>query len=111
MFIKNLTAANLVGANLTNAIGLQDPKDRRIAELEDQLETVKAERDAKPSIGQLQDARNGSIVIESENGAATITFSIEESVDLQNWQKTGEKITKTVQLKEGKKFYRFAQDK
>ena len=37
--------------------------------------------------------------------------SIEESEDLKSWQATGEKITKTIQLKDGKKFYRFALDK
>ena len=50
-------------------------------------------------------------MINSSNGEATISFNIEESEDLKTWQATGEKITKTVQLKDGKKFYRFALDK
>ena len=60
---------------------------------------------------QVTDARAGSVVINSSNGEAIISFNIEESEDLNTWQATGEKITKTVQLKDGKKFYRFALDK
>ena len=91
-------------------------KDKIITELEkrptvEDLAAVTAERDARPTIDQIQDARNGSLVINSENGMATITFNIEESEDLKTWQTTGEKITKTIQLKDGKKFYRFALDK
>ena len=67
-----------------------------------------AERDARPTTDELQDARNGSVVINSSNGEATLSFNIEESEDLKTWQATGEKITKTIQLKDGKKFYRFA---
>jgi hypothetical protein len=59
----------------------------------------------------LQDARNGSVVISADNGNATISFNIEESSDLKTWQKTGDKITKTIQLKDGNRFYRFALDK
>ena len=73
--------------------------------------TVVDERDARPTADELQDARNGSVVINSSNGEAIISFNIEESEDLKTWQATGEKITKTIQLKDGKKFYRFALDK
>ena len=87
-----------------------------IAELEkrptaEQLSTAIAERDARLTADELQDARNGSVVINSSNGEATLSFNIEESEDLKTWQATGEKITKTIQLKDGKKFYRFALDK
>ena len=84
--------------------------DPKIAELKSELETVKAELDAKPTIEKLQDARNGSIVINVSNEEVTISFNIEESDDLKTWKVTGEKITKTIQLKSGKKFYRFALD-
>ena len=60
---------------------------------------------------QVTDARAGSVVINSSNGEATLSLNIEESEDLKTWQATGEKINKTVQLKDGKKFYRFALDK
>jgi len=73
--------------------------------------TVVAERDARSTTDELQDARNGSVVIASSNGEATISFNIEESEDLKTWQVTVEKITKSIQLKDGKKFYRFALDK
>ena len=91
-------------------------KDKIITELEkrptvEDLAAVTAERDARPTIDQIQDARNGSLVINSENGRATISLNIEESEDLKTWQTTGEKITKIIQLKDGKKFYRFALDK
>ncbi len=87
-----------------------------IAELEkrptaEQLSTAIAERDARLTADELQDARNGSVVLNSSNGEATLSFNIEESEDLKTWQATGEKITKTIQLKDGKKFYRFALDK
>ena len=59
----------------------------------------------------MTDARAGSVVINLSNGEASISFNIEESEDLKTWQATGEKITKTIQLKDGKKFYRFALDK
>jgi len=74
-------------------------------------DAVIAERDARPTTDQLQDARNGSIVINAENGEVAISLKVEESEDLKTWQATGERITKTVQLKNGKKFYRFALDK
>ena len=77
----------------------------------EELAAITAERDARPTADELQDARNGSVVINSSNGEAIISFNIEESEDLKTWQATGEKITKTIQLKEGKKFYRFALDK
>ena len=109
-----------------------EAKNSTIAELEkrptaEQLAAAEAERDARPTqeaydevvierdaratIEQIQDARNGSVVIISSNGEAIISFNIEESEDLKTWQATGEKITKTIQLKDGKKFYRFALDK
>ena len=82
-------------------------RDAKIAELEQggggqNLEQV---------LEQVTDARAGSVVINLSNGEASISFSIEESEDLKTWQATGEKITKTIQLKDGKKFYRFALDK
>ena len=91
-------------------------KDTLIAELEkrptaDELAAITAERDARPTIDQIQDAGNGSLVINSEKGRPTITFNVEESEDLKTWRTTGEKITKIIQLKDGKKFYRFAFDK
>ena len=103
---SDLTRVNLKGADLTEAnfegvTGLdiiQNSDDQKIAELEAKL-------------SEYQNERAGIVVIDSSNGEATISFNIEESEDLKNWQATGEKITKTIQLKNGKKFYRFALDK
>ena len=119
MFESNLSNADLSGANLTqtnldDVIRIDPVLDLKIADLEAKLKIAREERDvaiqeknARPSIDELQDARSGSIIINSQNGTVTITFDIEESDDLKNWQKNGEKITKTIQLREGKKFYRF----
>ncbi len=79
----------------------------KIAELEQGGEGQNLEQ----VLEQVTDARAGSVVINSSNGEATLSFNIEESEDLKTWQATGEKITKTIQLKDGKKFYRFALDK
>ena len=120
MFESNLSNADLSGANLTqtnlnDVIRIDPVLDLKIADLEAKLKIAREERDvaiqeknARPSIDELQDARSGSIIINSQNGTVTITFDIEESDDLKNWQKSGEKITKTIQLREGKKFYRFS---
>ena len=101
----DFTGADFTGAVLSGVIGLDeiidvlpDEKDQRIVKLEAQL-------------AEYQNGRAGSIVIDSSNGEASISFNMEESEDLKTWQKTGEKITKTIQLKDGKKFYRFALDK
>lgn len=65
----------------------------------------------RPTIEQLQDARAGSLIINSDNGNVTISLAIEESDDLILWKKTGESLSKTISLKGGKKFYRFAIEK
>ena len=106
----DLRYVNLSEAKLNDVIYINPILDPKIAELKSELETVKAELDAKPTIEKLQDARNGSIVINVSNEEVTISFNIEESDDLKTWKVTGEKITKTIQLKSGKKFYRFALD-
>ena len=99
-----IAGANFNEATLAGAIGLEDliievpdAKDRRIAELEAQL-------------ADYQSGRAGTIVLNASNGKAIISLNIEESDNLKTWQKTGQKITKTIQLKDGKKFYRFALD-
>ena len=91
---------------LSTAIAERDARPTQEA-----YDVVVGERDARPTADELQDARNGSVVINSSNGEVIISFNIEESEDLKTWQATGEKITKTIQLKDGKKFYRFALDK
>ena len=77
---------------------IQNSDDQKIAELEAKL-------------SEYQNERAGIVVIDSSNGEATISFNIEESEDLKTWQATGEKITKTIPIPDGKKFYRFALDK
>jgi hypothetical protein len=107
---NNSTIAELekrpTAEQLSTAIAERDARPTQEA-----YDTVVAERDARSTADELQDARNGSVVINSSSGEAIISFNIEESEDLNTWQATGEKITKTIQLKDGKKFYRFALDK
>ena len=91
--------------------GIGDNADSRSGEV---IAALQAQIDAlssRPTLDQITDARGSSLVINSENGTVTITFNVEESEDLKTWKATGDKITKTIQLKEGKKFYRFALDK
>ncbi len=97
--------------------GVGDNEDRRspqiIAGLQSQITALQTQIDQlsqRPTIEDLQDARAGSLIINSNNGNITVKFDIEESEDLTLWKKTGESISKTIQLKDGKKFYRFAID-
>ena len=101
--------------NLQSEIEQQDEELESLREQvfinEWQLAFLNEELSKRFTLDDIQDARNGSVVINSSNGEATLSFNIEESEDLKTWQATGEKINKTVQLKDGKKFYRFALDK
>ena len=98
--------------------GVGDNEDRRspeiIAGLQSQITALQTQIDQlsqRPTIEQLQDARAGSLIINSDNGNVTISLAIEESDDLILWKKTGESLSKTIPLKGGKKFYRFAIEK
>ena len=98
--------------------GVGDNEDRRspeiIAGLQSQITALQTQIDQlsqRPTIEQLQDARAGSLIINSDNGNVTISLAIEESDDLILWKKTGESLSKTISLKGGKKFYRFAIEK
>ena len=101
--------------NLQSEIEQQDEELESLREQvfinEWQLAFLNEELSKRFTLDDIQDARNGSVVINSSNGEATLSFNIEESEDLKTWQATGEKITKTIQLKDGKRFYRFALDK
>ena len=101
--------------NLQSEIEQQDEELESLREQvfinEWQLAFLNEELSKRFTLDDIQDARNGSVVINSSNGEVIISFNIEESEDLKTWQATGEKITKTIQLKDGKKFYRFALDK
>ena len=119
---SNLEGANLEGATLTDAIGLIDPKDEKIAELEAQLSEANAEIDIKdalitelsirPSIEEIQDGRLGSIVLTPipNTNTAILSLDIEQSNDLKTWT-LYRKILESIPIPDGKKFYRFALDK
>ena len=90
-----------------------DSDSQIIASLQSQitaLQTQINQLSQRPTVEQLQDARANSVIINAENGNITVKFDIEESEDLTLWKKTGESISRTIQLKDGKKFYRFSVD-
>ncbi|MDG1364421.1 MAG: hypothetical protein P8Q54_13200, partial [Akkermansiaceae bacterium] len=76
----------------------------------DAYDTVLEERDARPTLGEVKDARLGSVVLLPDNGnnSVKIRFSIEETDDLKVWTKRDEINEVTVPLELGSKFYRFA---
>ncbi|MDB4810385.1 pentapeptide repeat-containing protein [bacterium] len=110
----NLTGANLSGANTDGAWGLNlTTNEQQVADLVEQLaqanSTIEELKNANAANGETQDGRANVVNIEAdpETGSVTVSLNFEESEDLKSWQKVGETITKTIQLKEGKKFYRF----
>ena len=91
----------LLKTNLNDVIRIDPVLDLKIADLEAKLKIAREERDvaiqeknARPSIDELQDARSGSIIINSQNGTVTITFDIEESDDLKIGKKVVRKLLK-----------------
>ena len=76
--------------------GVGDNADSRSGEVIAALQAQIDDLSTRPTLTQITDARSGSIVINSDNGTATITFTIEESEDLKTWQKTGDEISKTI---------------
>jgi hypothetical protein len=77
---------------------------------QDDYQTVVEERDARPTLGEVKDARLGSVVLQPDNvnNSVKIRFSIEETDDLKVWIKRDEINEVTVPLELGSKFYRFA---
>ena len=71
---------------------------------------VVAERDARPTIEEVKDARLGSVVLQPDgaNQSVKIRFSIEETDDFRTWIKRDGINEVTVPLEAGSKFYRFA---
>ena len=71
---------------------------------------VVAERDARLTLGEVKDARLGSVVLQPDNvnNSVKIRFSIEETDDLKVWTKREEINEVTVPLELGRKYYRFA---
>ena len=110
-----LRAADLEDATLLDTIW--NTPDPRIAELEAQLAAVTAERDAaiserdaRPTLEEVQDARAGSLVFraDEETNAVTLEFEIQSSENLQDWVAQPETVTATVPLDAEKKFVRIA---
>ena len=165
----DLTGATLARANLGNVKGYVTEKDRRIAELEAQLSTVTAERDARmtqaaheaaiavktaqiatlagqlsqrpshaafdaivverdaaiterderPTVEQMQDARVGSIVVEKDwqSGEVSLSLGLEKTEDGVTWtayeggtwtETAGGKFTLSFPLTETKNWVRLA---
>ena len=77
---------------------------------QDAYDTVVEERDARPTLGEVKDARLGSVVLQPDigNNSVKIRFLVEETDDLKVWTKRDEINEVTVPLELGSKFYRFA---
>ena len=85
----------------------------RIAELEALLAQVTAERDARPTLEELVDARAGSIVLvaDRENNEVTLSFKVEETENLTQGTWTtvqGGELSLQVTLAGDKRFMRIA---
>ena len=98
------------------ALSIWNTPDPRIAELEAQLAAVTAERDAaiserdaRPTLDEVQDARVGSLVFRADEGAnlLDLRFFIQSSENLQDWEITGE-CNFLLPMDTGKKFLRIA---
>ena len=92
-----------------------ETKDSTIAALslrptQASFDAVKADRDARPTIEEIKDARLGSVVLQSDvaNQSVKIRFSVEETDDFRTWTKRDKINEITVPLEVGKRFYRFA---
>jgi hypothetical protein len=105
-------------AILVDSIAVKDAeianKNERIAALELRptqaaYDTVVTERDARPTLEEIQDARTGSVILTpSEDGTVQLKIEIEESSDLEVWENQGKSVEAGFPLTEGKKFLRFA---
>nr|MBR9811777.1 hypothetical protein [bacterium] len=71
---------------------------------------VVQERDTRPTLGEVKDARLGSVVLQPdrEDNSIKIRFSIEETDDFRVWTPRGGINEVRMPLEGGKKFYRFA---
>ena len=76
----------------------------------EQYNLVVQERDTRPTVGEVKDARLGSVVLQPDgaNNSVKIRFSIEETDDFRTWIPRGEINEVTMPLEAGRKFYRFA---
>ena len=100
---------------ITTLVALLAQKDAQIAGLEkrptqSEYDAVVDQRDARPTIEEVKDARLGSVVLQPDgaNNNITIRFSIEETDDFRTWTKRDGINEVTVPLEAGRKFYRFA---
>ncbi|MGC6582711.1 MAG: leucine-rich repeat protein [Akkermansiaceae bacterium] len=129
--LSNITTSNQVLLNATeiqkmksqlgilvDSIAAKDAeianKIERIAALElrptqTEFDAVVAERDARPTLEDFQEARAGSVIVTpTQNGSLIFKMMIEESTDLTSWAPSGEFAEVELPLTEGKKFLRFA---
>ena len=120
----NLTGINLnnsifTDANLTNVIREDPIISPRIADLETQLAAAIAERDERPTVEQMQDARVGSIVVEKDwqSGEVSLSLGLEKTEDGVTWtayeggtwtETAGGKFTLSFPLTETKNWVRLA---
>ena len=91
-------------------------KETQITNLQTELGTkddVIAELGKRPTLKEAQDARAVSVLLraDTESRQVKLTLAIEESDNLVKWTNIEEKLIRSVDMPEGKKFYCFTLDK
>ena len=70
---------------------------------------VVRERDARPTLAEIQDARPGAILLTpNQDGMIEFKLDIEETNDLEAWSHQGKSVEAGFPLEPGKKFFRFS---
>jgi hypothetical protein len=106
--------ADTDGDSISDRTELEISSDPKVATTTEGLigiiRGVAAERDARPTIEEVKDARLGSVVLQSDaaNQSVKIRFYIEETDDFMTWIKRDEINEISIPLTDNKRFYRFA---
>ncbi|MDA7666564.1 hypothetical protein N8652_02880, partial [bacterium] len=70
---------------------------------------VAAERDARPTLEEIQEARPGAILLApNQNGMIELKIDIEETTDLEVWSYKGKSIEADFPLEPGRQFFRLS---
>ena len=110
----NPLLADTDGDSINDRTELEISSDPKVATTTEGLigiiRKTAAERDARPTIEEIKDARLGSVVLQSDvaNQTVKIHFSIEETDDFETWIKRDEVNEISIPLTDNKRFYRFA---
>ena len=106
--------ADTDGDSINDRIELEISSDPKVATTTEGLigiiRGLAAERDARPTIEEVKDARLGSVVLQSDvaNQSVKIRVYIEETDDFRTWIRRDEVNEISIPLTDNKRFYRFA---